>query len=116
VTTTPAPWSVVVANDGDIYVCSAEMLADGLNPICAIDSGPEHEDDDAALIAAAPELLEALDGLLRALRNENMSDDAMAQAIELWARSDNPLPVMAEAEPVVRALAMADALLGRVNG
>lgn len=55
----PTPWTVVVANDCDTYVCSAEELQFGLNPICAVDSEEEYVDDDAALIAAAPDLLSA---------------------------------------------------------
>jgi len=65
-THTPGPWTVVVANTGAVYITGGKPLEDGLNPIASMDGDPDELDDNARLMAAAPDLLDALRDLLDA--------------------------------------------------
>lgn len=72
---TPGPWSVT--KDGK-NVCGA-LNEEGVKPAIA-----RYTNEDSHLIAAAPDLYEALDGLFRWVKNwdaEFMDDDGFDRAI-----------------------------------
>ena len=74
-THTPGPWKVDRAPNGVTYIDAIGRR--GEIPICTVTS---HEQDDARLIAAAPDLLEACRGMLRHLEREGLQFDAMDDA------------------------------------
>lgn len=57
---TPGPWKTVVNHNGDIMICDKKNFVVGE----IADVFPEHVDGNANLIAAAPDLLEALKGCI----------------------------------------------------
>lgn len=58
---TPGPWSVVCASDGETYICGGEPDGSLLNPIAVMMRGDDEAYADANIMAAAPDLLAALE-------------------------------------------------------
>jgi hypothetical protein len=62
---TPGPWRFELSTSFDIYAANGDLIGD------TIDCGDEDE-ANAQLIAAAPDLLSALETLVRRIERENL--------------------------------------------
>ena len=82
---TPSPWTFVQSGTGDFPIWNVRIGTRGLITLPAT-AGMETMDADARLIAAAPELLEALQNLVatsymgKLLRGDNPSTPQLAAA------------------------------------
>ena len=95
---TSGPWTKVPQNGSGPIIAhefdtGKQMHPRGLRLICHVLARGSSADEDAAnasLIAAAPDLLEALKRLSRLYDGiyVNMSDDEMAMSREAWAEAD----------------------------
>ena len=74
---TPSPWSFVQSGTGDFPIWTVRIGTRGLITLPAT-AGMETMDADARLIAAAPELLEALQDLCDTLGECGMTEKARA--------------------------------------
>jgi hypothetical protein len=85
---TPGPWLVVVGDDDDITVCAFEgdprdgIMADIVAEILSVEN-----EADAQLIAAAPDLLEALRLVLGVVAPEGGGSAFIASGTERIARA-----------------------------
>ncbi len=92
---TPGPWRVnqytetTGANDGYLKgFPSISVLAKGEELIYVIGNGAGESLGDARLIAAAPELLQALRGLVRVALDRGFGDAELAQAERAIERAE----------------------------
>ena len=74
---TPSPWTFVQSGTGDFPIWNVRIGTRGLITLPAT-AGMETMDADARLIAAAPELLEALQDLCDTLGECGMTEKARA--------------------------------------
>lgn len=74
---TPSPWTFVQSGTGDFPIWNVRIGTKGLITLPAT-AGMETMDADARLIAAAPELLEALQDLCDTLGECGMTEKARA--------------------------------------
>lgn len=74
---TPGPWVKTIDRDGDFLISSNSGEYD-ITTIFQWEDVPDESIANARLIAAAPELLEALDGLIRD------HDDPMSASTSKW--------------------------------
>lgn len=62
---TPEPWSVVVADDGETYICGGEPVEGNLpRPIAVMMRDDDEAHANAHLIKAAPDMLDVLESVL----------------------------------------------------
>lgn len=102
---TPGPWTIIpaVEYDGDdencvgSYTSPASIEGSDGNPVCAFGiaegSGDLFENEaDYRLIAAAPELLEALKGLIR-FRNWELAEGGVTPAdlVNVWKDAETAI-------------------------
>lgn len=100
---TPGPWLVETSGSGERYVevMDAETVA---ITVCSVNEKPRRETQlaNALLIAAAPELLAALERLVRAFRSD--------------AERCPQMSIKVSVETNGQALAETDAILAKVRG
>lgn len=81
---TPGPWVMDDAQPGDLFRHVLHGNGDSFGYICRISTnGNANADADARLIAAAPELLEALQGLVAVLDRQLHSPHAASRSSPL---------------------------------
>lgn len=98
---TPGPWTKV---NGELFGPHGRrvLVSDsGIGVVCGSNPDPEHE-ANARLIAAAPELLEALRDLLRAVGRAGYDDADSGELFELDSAAEEARAVIAKATGVAQ--------------
>ena len=94
---TPGPWEVD-EHEGLVYRPMPEQGANAADFVCSISTGKPEAEANARLIAAAPDLLEACEAVLKALLHDTKDD----QARTVWLQP--PFPAGAEHESAISHL------------
>jgi hypothetical protein len=79
---TPGPWRVVDRGSGNVYSAAIDIAAGNYRVVGGpVDGDPEQIRADARLIAAAPDLLEAVVGMLASVHKDDPACDAARAAL-----------------------------------
>jgi len=82
---TPGPWAVVESGFGETVYLVCRDIPGRLHPVCTMEQGSARAEDDARLIARAPDLLQELRDLVdtaRRYRDGDGSEETMNLCIE----------------------------------
>lgn len=80
---TPAPWKKIIAQPGTML----EVVSENNEYVCSLLGGEEHKQANGRLIAAAPELLEALRAMIDMATDNRTHGPEIMQAVTVIAKA-----------------------------